>query len=151
MIDAHTYACMHAHTYLSIHILTRSSNISLISHAYMPSSLLNQLHAITYSHAVLTSQSNAITDSHAVLTSQPIAAAAAGNQQVVVSFAAPSHTGASPLVRYTVTSEPGGVVGVGTTSPVAVVGLVNGYVAARCFVFLFCVYFVTTSSRLSHF
>ena len=53
------------------------------------------------------------------------AVARAGNQQAFVSFTAPNNNG-SPITLYTVTSNPGPIVGTGTTSPVAVTGLNNG-------------------------
>lgn len=44
----------------------------------------------------------------------------------VVSFTAPTSTGGSPILYYTVTSSPGGFTASGTSSPVAVAGLTNG-------------------------
>jgi hypothetical protein len=48
-----------------------------------------------------------------------------GNGQASVSFAAPSANG-SPIISYTVTSSPGGIVGTGDASPIVVNGLTNG-------------------------
>jgi len=55
-----------------------------------------------------------------------IGTATAGNTQASVSFAAPASTGGSSITSYTVTSNPGGFTGTGTTSPIAVTGLTNG-------------------------
>ncbi|CAG7645008.1 hypothetical protein PAESOLCIP111_04856 [Paenibacillus solanacearum] len=54
------------------------------------------------------------------------AAATAGNSQATVSFTPPANDGGSPITGYTVTSNPGGKIGSGTTSPIMVPGLTNG-------------------------
>jgi hypothetical protein len=51
--------------------------------------------------------------------------AVAGNGQAMVSFTAPASNG-SPITRYTVTSNPGGITATGTASPIIVTGLSNG-------------------------
>jgi uncharacterized protein (TIGR02145 family) len=55
-----------------------------------------------------------------------IGSAVAGNAQASVSFTAPSITGGSAITGYTVTSNPGGVTGTGSGSPITVTGLTNG-------------------------
>ena len=55
-----------------------------------------------------------------------IGAATAGNAQASVSFTAPVSSGGSPITSYTATSDPGGLTGVGSASPVTVSGLSNG-------------------------
>lgn len=50
----------------------------------------------------------------------------AGNAKADVSFTAPASDGGSAITAYTVTSNPGGITGTGTASPVAVNGLANG-------------------------
>jgi len=55
-----------------------------------------------------------------------IGAAVAGNGQVTVSFSPPITNGDSAITSYTVTSDPGGFTGSGTTSPITVGGLTNG-------------------------
>jgi hypothetical protein len=52
--------------------------------------------------------------------------ATAGNAQASVAFTAPSVTGGSAITGYTVTSNPGGFIGTGTSSPIIVSGLTNG-------------------------
>ena len=53
------------------------------------------------------------------------AVALAGNADATVDFLAPFANG-SPVTSYTVTAEPGGATGSGTSSPIAVAGLANG-------------------------
>jgi uncharacterized protein (TIGR02145 family) len=55
-----------------------------------------------------------------------IGSAVAGNAQASVSFTAPSITGGSAITGYTVTSNPGGVTGTGSGTPITVTGLTNG-------------------------
>jgi uncharacterized protein (TIGR02145 family) len=52
--------------------------------------------------------------------------ATAGNTSASVAFVAPSSTGGSVITGYTVTSSPGGITAMGTTSPINVTGLTNG-------------------------
>ncbi|WP_158606518.1 fibronectin type III domain-containing protein [Paenibacillus ginsengarvi] len=53
------------------------------------------------------------------------AAATPGNRQALVSFTPPASNG-SAITGYTVTSNPGGLTGSGTASPILVTGLTNG-------------------------
>jgi hypothetical protein len=52
----------------------------------------------------------------------------AGNAQATISFTAPNSDGGSPITMYTVTSNPGGFIGSGTTASdsITVYGLTNG-------------------------
>ena len=52
--------------------------------------------------------------------------ATAGSEQATVSFSAPDSDGGSPITSYTVTSSPGNITAVGTSSPITVTGLTNG-------------------------
>lgn len=52
--------------------------------------------------------------------------AARGNGQAFVSFSAPAFDGGIGITNYTVTSSPGGYIGMGGSSPVTVGGLTNG-------------------------
>ncbi len=49
-----------------------------------------------------------------------------GNGQATVDFLPPSSNGGSPITSYTVTSSPGGITAIGTSSPITVTGLTNG-------------------------
>ncbi|HEY5849157.1 MAG TPA: DUF4347 domain-containing protein, partial [Lysobacter sp.] len=63
----------------------------------------------------------------AVAPGAPTAATAtAGDTQASIAFNAPVFTGGATLTGYTVTSNPGGVIGTGAGSPVIVTGLTNG-------------------------
>ena len=55
-----------------------------------------------------------------------IGTATAGNAQATVTFTPPASNGGSAITGYTVTSNPGSIVGTGTASPITVTGLVNG-------------------------
>lgn len=50
----------------------------------------------------------------------------AGNQQATVTFSPPLDDGGSPVLSYTVTSNPGGITATGPVSPLTVFGLTNG-------------------------
>jgi uncharacterized protein (TIGR02145 family) len=52
--------------------------------------------------------------------------ATAGNASASVAFVAPTNNGGSAITSYTVTSSPGGITAMGTTSPINVTGLTNG-------------------------
>jgi hypothetical protein len=54
------------------------------------------------------------------------ASATFGNAQAIISFSVPDTNGGSPITGYTVTSNPGGFTGTGTSSPITVTGLTNG-------------------------
>jgi hypothetical protein len=55
-----------------------------------------------------------------------IGTATGGNAQATVSFTAPASNGGSAITGYTVTSNPGGIQGTGSASPITVTGLTNG-------------------------
>jgi uncharacterized protein (TIGR02145 family) len=55
-----------------------------------------------------------------------IGTAIKGNAQASVSFTAPVNNGGSAITGYTVTSNPGGLIGTGSASPITVTGLTNG-------------------------
>ena len=50
----------------------------------------------------------------------------AGNEQVTISFSSPENNGGSPIISYTVTSEPGNISVTGSSSPITVTGLTPG-------------------------
>jgi C1A family cysteine protease len=52
--------------------------------------------------------------------------ATAGNAQATVSFSTPASDGGSPIISYTVTSNPDGRTATGPSSPLTVTGLTNG-------------------------
>jgi uncharacterized protein (TIGR02145 family) len=52
--------------------------------------------------------------------------ATAGNASASIAFLAPSNNGGSMITGYTVTSNPGGITGTGSGSPITVTGLTNG-------------------------
>ena len=54
-----------------------------------------------------------------------IGMATSGNSQATVSFTAPASNGGSPILYYTVTSQPGLKTATGSASPITVTGLVN--------------------------
>ncbi len=63
----------------------------------------------------------------AVVPGAPAAVnATAGDSQASVAFNAPAFSGGAAIIGYTVTSNPGGVVATGATSPVTVASLTNG-------------------------
>lgn len=66
---------------------------------------------------------------NAVVPGAPtIGAATAGDTQAIVTFTAPASTGGAPIMAggYTVTSNPFGATGTGSSSPITVLGLTNG-------------------------
>ena len=71
------------------------------------------------------SASNSVTPSAGPGT-PTIGTATKGNAQATVTFTAPASDGGSPITGYTVTSNPGGFTGTGTSSPITVTGLTNG-------------------------
>lgn len=76
-------------------------------------------------NSTASSASNSVTPS-SVPGAPTIGTATEGNAQASVSFTAPVSDGGSPITGYTVTSNPGGLTGTGTVSPVTVTGLTNG-------------------------
>jgi|688.fasta_scaffold00172_158 hypothetical protein len=55
-----------------------------------------------------------------------IGTATVGNAEVTVEFTPPTNNGGSAITSYTVTSNPGNITAVGTSSPIIVTGLTNG-------------------------
>jgi hypothetical protein len=49
-----------------------------------------------------------------------------GETQATIEFVPPTNNGGSPITSYTVTSNPGGIVASGSSSPIIVTGLTNG-------------------------
>jgi hypothetical protein len=70
--------------------------------------------------------SQSFTISAVVPGSPTIGTATAGNTQASVTFTAPASNGGAAISGYTVTSNPGGLTGTGTASPINVTGLTNG-------------------------
>lgn len=84
----------------------------------------NQAGNGTYNPANVVSQSFTVA---AVVPGAPtIGTATAGNGQAVVTFAAPVNNGGGSITGYTVTSNPAGLTGSGSSSPITVTGLTNG-------------------------
>lgn len=78
----------------------------------------------TYDSATTVSQTFTVA---AVTPDAPtIGTATAGNGQSSVTFTAPASTGGSSITGYMVTSNPGGLTGSGSSSPITVNGLTNG-------------------------
>ncbi|HOY21930.1 MAG TPA: fibronectin type III domain-containing protein, partial [Cellvibrio sp.] len=66
---------------------------------------------------------------NAVVPGAPtIGTATAGDTQATVTFTAPASTGGAAIIAggYTVTANPGGAIGTGSSSPITVTGLTNG-------------------------
>jgi len=78
-----------------------------------------------YGAATKVSQSFVV---NAVVPSAPTigSATTTASGQATVTFTAPAFTGGSAITGYTVVSEPGGLTGTGSSSPIAVTGLTNG-------------------------
>ena len=55
-----------------------------------------------------------------------IGTATAGNAEVTISFTSPDFTGGESISSYRATSNPGGLTGTATSSPITVTGLTNG-------------------------
>ncbi len=55
-----------------------------------------------------------------------IGVASAGNTHAMVSFLTPTSDGGSPIIYYSVTSNPDSITSIGTASPILVTGLTNG-------------------------
>ena len=78
----------------------------------------------SYSAAAQVSQSFSV---NAVVAGAPsIGTATRGDAQASVSFTAPASTGGAAITGYTVTSNPGGLIASGVSSPLTVLGLTNG-------------------------
>jgi len=64
---------------------------------------------------------------NAIVPSAPgIGSATAGDERAEVSFSAPPSNGGATITGYTVTANPGGNTGAGSSSPIIVAGLTNG-------------------------
>ena len=64
---------------------------------------------------------------NAIVPSAPgIGSATAGDERAEVSFSAPPSNGGATITDYTVTANPGGNTGAGSSSPIIVAGLTNG-------------------------
>lgn len=71
--------------------------------------------------------SNSVTWMSSTALSPPLFPQAfAGNQQARVTFSPPLDDGGSPVLSYTVTSNPDGITATGPASPITVFGLTNG-------------------------
>ncbi|WP_186458281.1 fibronectin type III domain-containing protein [Neorhizobium alkalisoli] len=72
----------------------------------------------------------AVVQSFAVTAAAPssptVGSVTAGDGEATVSFTASSSDGGSPISKYTVTANPGGLTASGSTSPITVSGLKNG-------------------------
>lgn len=60
-----------------------------------------------------------------VPTPPTFVSAVGGNTEATISFTAPSSTGGSPIISYTVTSNPDNIIATGISSPITVSGLTN--------------------------
>lgn len=85
--------------------------------------------SVTATNAVGTSPASgtvSVTSSAAVTTpgAPSITSAVAGDRQATIGFSAPTNTGGAPIISYTITC--GAVVSSGPTSPITVMGLING-------------------------
>jgi hypothetical protein len=78
------------------------------------------------SHLAAPTVSQSFTVAAVVPGAPTIGTATAGVTQASVSFSAPAFTGGASITGYTVTSNPGGLTGTGTASPITVTGLTNG-------------------------
>ena len=76
--------------------------------------------------SLASSASNSITPS-TVPGAPTGVSATTGNAQATVTFTAPVSNGGSAITGYTVTSSPGNFIGSGSSSPITVTGLINGY------------------------
>ncbi|UPG93877.1 autotransporter domain-containing protein [Luteibacter aegosomatissinici] len=84
----------------------------------------NQAGDTTYAAAPQVTQTFAVT---AVLPGAPtIGTATAADTQATVSFTPPASNGGAPITEYIATSNPGGITGTSSGSPVTVPGLTNG-------------------------
>lgn len=64
---------------------------------------------------------------NAVVPAAPtIGTATAGDTQATITFTTPTSNGGASITGYTVTSNPGGITGTGSGSPITVTGLTNG-------------------------
>jgi uncharacterized protein DUF4347/fibronectin type III domain protein/exosortase sorting signal-containing protein len=70
--------------------------------------------------------SNSFTVAAVVPGAPAIGTATAGGAQASVGFSAPAFDGGATITGYTAISNPGGITGTSTTSPVTVTGLANG-------------------------
>jgi hypothetical protein len=75
----------------------------------------------------ITGQSESVSATPATVPNPPTAlVATAGNESVSIAFTPPTNNGGSAILSYTATSDPEGITGTGTVSPITVAGLTNG-------------------------
>ena len=104
-----------------------SSNTITISGTPTAAGTFNYTIPLTGTSCSSVNATGTITVTTATVPGAPTSVVAtAGNATASVAFVAPSSTGGSVITGYTVTSSPGSITAMGTTSPINVTGLTNG-------------------------